>query len=97
MLPQIMFVIKDVITDCIVGISFPEYLASLQRGQGSKPLPPQNNGLFQKKIKHGGFRTHFLEPRLEYLGYLLYPWKFQTKQGFTPRNSTKLPDTAWKL
>ena len=28
---------------------------------------------------------------LEFLGFLLYPWKFQTKQGFTPRNPTKLP------
>ena len=23
-----------------------------------------------------------------FLGFLLYPWEFQTKQGFTPRNST---------
>ena len=35
-------------------------------------------------------RTYFFETLLEFLGSLLYPWKFQTKQSFTPRNSTKL-------
>ena len=27
---------------------------------------------------------------LQFLGFLLYPWKFEPKHGFTPRNSTKL-------
>ena len=45
-------------------------------------------------------RIYFLEPpspQLEFLDFLLYPWKFQTKQGFTPRNSTKLCYTPWKI
>ena len=52
------------------------------------------NGLFQKKKKTGGrglrFRTYFFEnPPGIFLFFLLYPWKFQTKQSSTPRNSTK--------
>ena len=31
----------------------------------------------------------------EVLDFLLYPWKFQAKQGFTPGNSTKLCYTPW--
>ena len=27
---------------------------------------------------------------IEFLGFLLYLWKFQTKESFTPTNSTKL-------
>ena len=34
---------------------------------------------------------------LEFLSFLLYPWKFQTKQGFTPRNSIKLCYTPQKF
>ena len=52
------------------------------------------NGLFQKKKQTGGrglrFRTYFFEnPPGIFLFFLLYPWKFQTKQSSTPRNSTK--------
>ena len=32
----------------------------------------------------------FLKRPLEFLAFLLYPWKFQAKQSFTPRSSTKL-------
>ena len=42
----------------------------------------------------------FCKPPLEFLGFLLYPWKLQTKQSFTPRNSTKLcytPQKFWGL
>ena len=46
-----------------------------------------SNGLFQKKNKEGRLRTYLLP--LDFLNFLLYPWKFQTKQGLTPRNSTK--------
>ena len=46
-------------------------------------------------VKKGGdwgytFLNHPPPPSLEFLSLLLYPWKFQTKQGITPRNSTKL-------
>ena len=34
---------------------------------------------------------------MELLGFLLYLWKFQTKESFTPRNSTKLCYTFWKF
>ena len=36
-------------------------------------------------------------PSLEFLGFLLYPWKVEIKQGFAPRNSTKLCYTPRKL
>ena len=55
-------------------------------------------GIFQKKNKKGELRTYFSETSpLELLGFLLYPWKFQTKQSFTPRNSTKLCYTPQKF
>ena len=55
---------------------------------------PQN-GLFQKKIKQGLGGQDILLWKLHqkwYFSffYLLYPWKFQTKQGSTPGYSTKL-------
>ena len=50
------------------------------------------NGLFQKKKKlTGGLRTYLI------LCFFLYPWKFQTKQSFSPRNSTKLRYTTQKF
>ena len=39
-----------------------------------------NIGLFQKKSKRGGILLW--APTLEFLGFLFYPWKFQTKQSF---------------
>ena len=47
------------------------------------------NGLFQKK-KNKQEGTYFFENPLEFLAFLLYPWKFQIKQSFTTINSTKL-------
>ena len=47
------------------------------------------NGLFQKK-KNKQEGTYFFEKPLEFLAFLLCPWKFQIEQGFTPTNSTKL-------
>ena len=55
-----------------------------------------HNGLFQKKTR-GELRIYFFESPLEFLGFLLYPRKFQTKKGFTPRNSTKLCYTSQKF
>ena len=37
-----------------------------------------DNGLFQKK-QTGGVEDAFFEKSPEFLGFLLYPWKFQTK------------------
>ena len=57
-------------------------------------------GLFQEKTKEGGgagLRTYFFEHPLEFLGFLLYPWKFQKKQRFTLRKSTKLCYTPRKF
>ena len=48
-----------------------------------------------KRSRRGGeegsawWHTFFKRP-LKFLGFLLYPWKFHTKQSFTPGNSTKL-------
>ena len=42
----------------------------------------------EKKNKQEG--TYFFENPLEFLAFLLYPWKFQIKQSFTTMNSTKL-------
>ena len=39
----------------------------------------------------------FLKKPLEFLDLSLYPWKFQRKQAFTPRNSAKLYDIPWKI
>ena len=39
----------------------------------------------------------FCNNLLEFFGSLFYPWKFQTKQVFTPRNSTKLYYTPRKF
>ena len=44
----------------------------------------------RKKPNTVGWGYTFLKTLLEFLYFLLYPWKFQTKQGFTPRSSTKL-------
>ena len=44
----------------------------------------------EKKANRGRWGHTFLKIPLEYLGFLLYPWKFQTKQSFAPRNSKKL-------
>ena len=62
---------------------------------------PQN-GLFQKKIKQGLGGQDILLWKLHqkwYFSffYLLYPWKFQTKQGSTPGYSTKLCQNPQKL
>ena len=57
-----------------------------------------SNGLFQKKNKQGEGWVHtFLKTPLEFLGFLLYPWKFQIKQSFTLRSSTKLYYTSPKI
>ena len=55
---------------CVVGIS------RLWSFNGRNIL---GNWLFQKKNKQGELRTHFFEKSLEFLGFLLYSWKFQTK------------------
>ena len=39
------------------------------------------NGLFQEKTKWGGLRIYLFEPPLEFMIFLLYPWKFQIKQS----------------
>ena len=52
-------------------------------------IPTQYWAIPEKK-KQGGLRTYVFENPLKFLGFLLYQLKFQTKQGFTPRNSTKL-------
>ena len=54
------------------------------------------NGLSQKKIKQWVWRHSVLKTPLGFFGFLIYPWKLQEKQGFTPRNSTKLCYTPQK-
>ena len=39
----------------------------------------------------------FWNPPRKYLGFVLYPWRFQIKQTFTPRNSTKLLHVSEKF
>ena len=61
-------------------------------------LFPSIIGLFKKnktnkKIEDVGT---FLDS-LKCLGFLLYLYKFQTKQGFTPRNSIKFCYIPWKF
>ena len=50
------------------------------------------NGLFQKKSKQGGLRIYFLKTSLKFFIFLLYPWKFKTKQSSTldiPQNCVR--------
>ena len=51
----------------------------------------------KKQTGKGGWGHTFLKPPKEFLGVLVYPWKFQTKQGFTSGNSTKFCYTPRKL
>ena len=54
-------------------------------------------GLFQKKDKQG-MRIYFFEKKqktLEFSSFLLYPWKCQAKQIFTPGHSGNLCLTPW--
>ena len=46
---------------------------------------------YSRKKLTGGLKTCLI------LCFLLYPWKFQTKQSFSPRNSTKLCYTTQKF
>ena len=48
------------------------------------------NGLFQKKKQTEGrwLRIYFFNP-LEFLGFLLYPWKFQTKLKTSPLETSQ--------
>ena len=50
-------------------------------------------GCLRKKTQVEGIL--FLKKALEFLGLLLYPWKFWTQQSFIPGNPSKLPDTSW--
>ena len=43
-----------------------------------------------EKSKHGGLRIYVFENPLEFFIFLLYPWKFQTKQSSAHGYSTKL-------
>ena len=69
--------------------------------QGCSSLVNQyHNRLFQKKKKNRGkgrLRTYVFEKAPGIFRFLFYPWKFQTKQGITPRNSTKLCYTPQKF
>ena len=43
-----------------------------------------DNWAIPEKARQGReLKTYFFETPLEFLGFLLYPWKFQTKQGLT--------------
>ena len=65
---------------------------------GAAHFAPQNikKPILEEKQTRGrgwGWGHIFLKPTpppLNFLDFLLYPWKFQAKQGFTPRNFTKL-------
>ena len=63
-------------------------LGRILEEQRDAAIPTQYWAIPEKKQQ--GLRTCVFEKPLEFLGFLLYPWKSQTKQGFTPRNSTKL-------
>ena len=40
--------------------------------------------------KTWSYEEHILKTTLEFIGLLLFPWKFRAKESFTPRNSEKL-------
>ena len=58
---------------------------------------PWLNGPFRKKPNRGGWRYTFSKTPVEFLAFLLCLWTFQTKQIFTPRNSTKFCCTLHKF
>ena len=53
----------------------------------------------RKNPNRGGGRGYtFMKPLLEFFNFfLLYPWKFQTKQSSTPGYSTTLCYITWKF
>ena len=61
------------------------------------PWPITHRAIPEKKRNKGVWGHTILKVLLEFLGFLLYPWKFRTKQSFTPRSSTKLCYTPQKL
>ena len=72
----------------------------LVSGRGGTSAPDQKVFLIGL-LSHPNFpkwlRTSFFKTPLESLGFLIYPWKFQTKHSLTPRNSTKLCYTLQKF
>ena len=50
-----------------------------------------------EKSKHGGLRIYVFGNPLEFFIFLLYPWKFQTKQSSAHGYSTKLCQIPWKF
>ena len=55
-------------------------------------------GIFQIKTKHGVLRACFFEKPLEFFRFFTLPLEIpQTKQSFTPRNSTKLCYSSHKF
>ena len=56
---------------------------------GFPPLVSQYHRAIPEKKQEGWGHT-FLKKALEFLDFLLYSCKLQTKQAFTPTNSTKL-------
>ena len=54
-------------------------------------------GYSRKKTKKGDWGHTFLKKPLEFFSFLLYLWKFQTKQSSTPGNSAKLCFIPWKF
>ena len=64
---------------------------SINQNLGFSLCAPKSVYQSQKKpVLPSGLRTYFFENLMEILGFLLYPWRFQKKQGFTPRNFTKV-------
>ena len=63
----------------------------------SEPVSQQAIPEKKKNRGKGRLRTYVFEKTPGIFRFLFYPWKFQTKQGITPRNSTKLCYTPQKF
>ena len=53
-------------------------------------------GYFRKKNKQGGWGDTFLKNTLDFFIFLLYPWKFQTKQSSTPHMHLEVSQNCFR-
>ena len=75
-----------------------EMIGFLDKKNKKTKYLPRLIGIPEKRKKNmGGWGHSFLKTTLEFLDFLIYPWKLQIKQSFTPRNSTKLCYLPWKF
>ena len=75
----------------------PLYILYIQNGLAKAKLTKMCDS-FRKKPNRGNWGHTFLKkPCLEFLGFLLYPWKFQIKQNIHPETPQNCVTPLWKF